>query len=68
MGHIFFKTTGKRRYYKGERTKQIYRLGDKVFVQVLKTDSMTRSVDFRFVTEEEFYKDQGSLVTLRDEE
>lgn len=52
----------------GERTKQIYRLGDKVFVQVLKTDSMTRTIDFRFVTEEEFYKDQGSLVTLKDEE
>lgn len=52
----------------GERTKQIYRLGDKVFVQVLKTDSMTRTIDFRFVTEEEFYKEQGSLVTLKDEE
>lgn len=51
----------------GERTKQIYRLGDKVFVQVLKTDSMTRTIDFRFVTEEEFYKEQGSLVTLKDE-
>ena len=52
----------------GERTKQIYRLGDKVFVQVIKTDTMTRSVDFRFVSEEEFYKSEGSLVTLRDEE
>ena len=52
----------------GERTKQIYRLGDKVFVQVIKTDTMTRSVDFRFVTEEEFYKAEGSLVTLRDPE
>ena len=52
----------------GERTKQIYRLGDKVFVQVLKTDAMTRTIDFRFVTEEEFYKAQGSLVTLKDEE
>ena len=52
----------------GERTKQIYRLGDKVFVQVIKTDTMTRSVDFRFVTEEEFYKSEGSLVTLRDPE
>ena len=51
----------------GERTKQIYRLGDKVFVQVLKTDSMTRTIDFRFVTEEEFYKEQGSLETLKDE-
>lgn len=51
----------------GERTKQIYRLGDKVFVQVLKTDAMTRTIDFRFVTEEEFYKAQGSLVTLKDE-
>lgn len=52
----------------GERTKQIYRLGDKVFVQVLKTDAMTRTIDFRFVTEEEFYKEQGSLVTLKAEE
>ena len=52
----------------GERTKQIYRLGDKVFVQVIKTDTMTRSVDFRFVSEEEFYKAEGSLVTLKEEE
>jgi len=35
---------------------------------VIKTDTMTRSVDFRFVTEEEFYKAEGSLVTLKDEE
>ncbi len=52
----------------GERTKQIYRLGDKVFVQVLKADVMTRTVDFRFVSKEEFYKEQGSLVTLKEEE
>ena len=52
----------------GERTKQIYRLGDKVFVQVLKADVMTRTVDFRFVSTEEFYKEQGSLVTLKEEE
>ena len=52
----------------GEHTKQIYRLGDKVFVQVIKTDTMTRTTDFRFVTEEEFYKQEGSLVTEREEE
>lgn len=40
----------------GEHTKQIYRLGDKVYVQVMKTDKMTRSIDFRLVTEEEFLK------------
>ena len=51
----------------GEHTKQIYRLGDKVFVQVLKTDTLTRSIDFRFVTEEEFYKSEGSLVTFGEE-
>lgn len=51
----------------GEHSKQIYRLGDKVHVQVIKTDLMTRTIDFRFVSEEEFYKDQGSLVTLKDE-
>lgn len=42
----------------GERTKQIYRLGDKVYVQVLKTDTMTRSIDFRLVSEEEFNKQE----------
>ena len=52
----------------GEHTKQVYRLGDKVFVQVIKTDTMTRTTDFRFVTEEEFYKQEGSLVTERQEE
>ncbi len=51
----------------GEHSKQIYRLGDKVFVQVIKTDTVTRTIDFRFVTEEEFYKAEGSLVTLREE-
>ena len=52
----------------GERNKQIYRLGDKVHVQVIKTNLMTRTIDFRFVTEEEFYKDQGSLVTLKEDD
>ncbi len=40
----------------GEHTKQIYRLGDKVYVQVLKADKILRSVDFRLVSEEEFNK------------
>lgn len=52
----------------GEHTKQVYRLGDKVFVQVIKTDTMTRTTDFRFVTEEEFYKQEGSLITERKED
>ncbi len=51
----------------GERTKKVYRLGDKVYVQVIKTDLMTKTIDFRFVTEEEFYKSEGSLVTVKDE-
>ena len=51
----------------GERTKQIYRLGDKVHVQVIKTNTMTRTVDFRFVTAEEYYEQEGSLVKLKDE-
>jgi len=42
----------------GEHTKQIYRLGDKVHVQVLKTNTMTRAIDFRLVTEEEFNKQE----------
>ncbi|WP_070000510.1 ribonuclease R [Cellulosilyticum sp. I15G10I2] len=42
----------------GDRTKQIYRLGDKVYVQVLKTDTITRSIDFRLVSEEEFNKQE----------
>ncbi len=42
----------------GEHTKQIYRLGDKVHVQVIKTNTMTRSIDFRFVSEEEFNKQE----------
>ena len=42
----------------GEHTKQIYRLGDKVHVQVIKTNTMTRSIDFRLVTEEEFGKQE----------
>jgi ribonuclease R len=37
----------------GERTKKVYQLGDKVTVQVLKTDRMTRTIDFRFFSEEE---------------
>ncbi|MDF2615240.1 MAG: rnr [Clostridia bacterium] len=44
----------------GERTKQIYRLGDKVYVQVLKTNTATRAIDFRLVTEEEFNKQELS--------
>ncbi len=40
----------------GDRTKQIYRLGDKVHVQVLKTDTLTRTIDFRLVSEEDFNK------------
>ena len=51
-----------------EHSKQVYRLGDKVHVQVIKTDLMTRTIDFRFVTAEEFYKSEGSLVTLREED
>lgn len=43
----------------GERSKQIYRLGDKVYVQVIKTNTMTRTIDFRFVTEEEFNKEEA---------
>lgn len=38
----------------GEHTKQIYRLGDKVYVQVVKTNIMTRTIDFRFISQEEF--------------
>lgn len=52
----------------GERTKQIYRLGDKVFVQVLKANTLTRTVDFRFVSQEDFYASEGSLVTVKGED
>lgn len=52
----------------GEKTKRIYRLGDKVFVKVIKVDKLTRSIDFRFVSPEKYYKEQGSLVTLKEEE
>ncbi len=41
----------------GEHSKHIYRLGDKVKVQLIKTNTLTRSIDFRFVTDEEFDKD-----------
>ncbi len=37
----------------GQHTKKIYQLGDKVCVRVVKTDRMTRSIDFRFVDEDE---------------
>lgn len=41
----------------GEHTKQIYRLGDKVKVQLIKANPLTRSIDFRFVTDEAFEKE-----------
>jgi ribonuclease R len=37
----------------GEHSKKVYRLGDTVTVQVLKTDRLTRNIDFRFTSEEE---------------
>lgn len=54
----------------GEHNKQIYRLGDKVYVQVIKTDTLTRSIDFRFVTEEEYekYKVEHGIVDAETEQ
>lgn len=37
----------------GEHTKKIYRLGDTVKVEVLNTNRLTRTVDFRFAEEDE---------------
>ena len=36
----------------GERTKKIYRLGDAVYVRLIKTSMETRTIDFSFTTEE----------------
>jgi ribonuclease R len=38
----------------GQHTKKIYRLGDTIKVRVIKTDRMTRTIDFRLVDEEDF--------------
>lgn len=51
----------------GEHSKQIYRLGDRVFIQVLKTDTMTRSIDFRFVTEEEYNKGDSVYESVSED-
>lgn len=37
----------------GERYGKVYRLGDKVTVRLIKTDRMTRTIDFRFASEED---------------
>lgn len=37
----------------GERTKKVYRLGDEVYVRLIKTSMDTRTIDFSFVSEEE---------------
>lgn len=37
----------------GERTKKIYRLGDAVYVRLVKTSMDNRTIDFSFITEEE---------------
>lgn len=37
----------------GERTKKIYRLGDVVYVRLIKTSIEERTIDFSFITEEE---------------
>ncbi len=37
----------------GERTKKIYRLGDAVYVRLIKTSMENRTIDFSFITEEE---------------
>lgn len=37
----------------GEHSKKVYRLGDKVKVRVIKTDMMTRTIDFRLVEEDD---------------
>ncbi|MGL4800165.1 MAG: S1 RNA-binding domain-containing protein, partial [Cellulosilyticaceae bacterium] len=37
----------------GEHSKKIYQLGNTVKVRVIKTDRMTRTIDFRFVDEDE---------------
>lgn len=37
----------------GERTKKIYRLGDLVYIRLIKTSMENRTIDFSFITEEE---------------
>ena len=37
----------------GERTKKIYRLGDAVYVRLIKTSMDNRTIDFSFMTEDE---------------
>ncbi|MHC1748359.1 MAG: ribonuclease R [Cellulosilyticaceae bacterium] len=43
----------------GQHSKEVYQLGNKVHVLVLKTNTMTRTIDFRFVSEEEFEEEQN---------
>ena len=37
----------------GQHTKKIYQLGDKVMVRVVDTNRLTRTIDFRFIDEDE---------------
>ncbi|MGL4361889.1 MAG: ribonuclease R [Cellulosilyticaceae bacterium] len=41
----------------GKQTKKIYQLGERVMVRIIKTDRLTRTIDFRFVDEEDDYEE-----------
>ena len=46
----------------GQHTQKIYRLGDSIKVRVVKTDRLTRTIDFRVVDEEDStYEEVGDI-------
>ncbi len=61
LGEDYFHYDNARHCLKGERTGKVYRLGDKVRVQVAQVNLDDRKVDLRFISTEETVEESGNV-------
>lgn len=51
MGDEYFAYDDERKTLKGEKSNKIYKVGDKVTIEVISADKLTRKIDFKLIIE-----------------
>ena len=51
MGNEYFAYDDERKTLTGDKTKRVFKIGDKVKISVIAADKLTRKIDFKLINE-----------------